>query len=90
MNEPLTQGDMRQYLYSLRERLPMWTVYDHPTDYPDVYVARLWLSLPEPVALPMTLACPELDPLREELANLGLTSLHRQPGDDPAILETWI
>lgn len=88
--EPLTPADLATYLYSLRERLPMWTVYDHPLDHPDVYVARLSLTLPEPVHLPMALACPELEPIREQLASLGLTRLHRFPNDDPVILETWI
>lgn len=87
---PLTVSDMQTYLYSLRERLPMWVVYDHPSDRPDVYVARLWLSLPQPLALPMTLASKNLDALRDELAALGLAHLDRNPGDDPAIMEVWL
>lgn len=79
-----------QVLYEARERLPMFTVYDHPRDFPHAYVARLWLTLPEAQPTELMLAHPELDVLRDELAHLGLTQLNRSPGDDPAILETWI
>ena len=27
--------------------ISMWVVYDHPKDYPDSYVARLWEAYPD-------------------------------------------
>ena len=34
-------------------RLSMWTVYDHPSDFPDLFIARRWEvgeGLKEPLA----------------------------------------
>lgn len=79
-----------QLLWEHRDRLPMFTVYDRPSDQPDVYVARLWLTLPKAEATNLILRHPELEAIRDELRGLGLTQLMRQAGDDPKIVETWI
>lgn len=79
-----------QLLWEHRERLPMFTVYDHPRDQPDVYVARLWFTLPKAEATNLILRHPELEVIRDELRGLGLVHLMRQEADDPAILETWL
>lgn len=63
-------------------------VYDHPTDYPDHYVARLWDALTN-VGTASVLTAPTLDELRLRLPP-ELDLLPRQPGDDPCIVETWI
>jgi hypothetical protein len=70
-----------------RTDLPIWVVYDHPTDFPNNFVARLWLG--ERVTVAMMIG-PNLDRLRAELERMGLVRLDRQPGDDPKILETWL
>jgi hypothetical protein len=83
-------GHVRQWLYELRDRLPMFVIYDHPSDRPDFYVARLWLSLPEPAASGYVIMDPDLERLQESMASMGLTKLMPQEGDDPVILETWL
>jgi hypothetical protein len=75
----------------------MWTVYDHPLDNPQNYVARLWLCGPEgPRATQHVLADPDLDALREQVRasaarlGVGVVRIARTPDDDPVILETWL
>ena len=70
-----------------RDGLLIWTVYDHPTDYPDAYIARLYKGeLPTATVM----ACEALPPLRRWLAAQGLTCLARADTDDPAIVECWL
>lgn len=78
-----------QLLWEHRERLPMFTVFAHPSDHPDAYVARLALTRPELQITNLILRHPDLDVLRDELAGLGLTQLSRSPEDPPNIVETW-
>jgi hypothetical protein len=86
----LNIADTRFYLSTLRARLPMFTITDHPSDWPDFYVARLHLSLPEPSAMPMAIMDPDLDRLRETMIALSGACLSRDPTDDPVIVESWI
>ena len=69
----------------MREELDIWTVYDHPRDYPDHYVARLWRgeTPTETVLRASTLA--EL----HAMLPAGLARLSRMEDDDPVIVETW-
>jgi hypothetical protein len=67
--------------------LPIWTIYDHPTDFPDSFVARKFVFGRPTDAI---LTAPTLDELRRKLADIGLVALTRSPGDDPKIVETWI
>jgi hypothetical protein len=74
-----------------KEALHLWTVYDHPRDYPDSYVARLMLIGRRGV-IQRTNAMYTADSL-DELRSLlppGLTCLPRHEEDDPVILEVWI
>jgi hypothetical protein len=82
--------DTRHYLWTLQGRLPQFVVYDHPSDWPDFYVARLWLALPEPTPLPLVLMDRDLDRLQTTMDALGMVKLMPSEGDDPVILETWI
>lgn len=72
--------------------LAMWTVYDHPLDYPDKFVARRFdfdASGPKPSA--SIIVAPDLETLRDILEfELHLVKLMRSPGDDPKIVETWL
>ena len=71
--------------------LPLWTVYDHPTDYPDAYVARQWIVGVAGVQhTERMMAHHDIEPIRTALANMGLTRLERNPEDDPVIMETWV
>jgi hypothetical protein len=71
-----------------------YTVYDHPKDFPDHFVARQWQiipGIPEPVANPkFEMLASNLDDLRDQLAAMGLTPLTRSETDDPVILEVRI
>jgi hypothetical protein len=72
--------------------LAMWTVYKHPRDYPDKFVARRFDvdgDGPKPSA--SIIIAPDLDQLRDILErDLHLVCLSRNEGDDPVIVETWL
>lgn len=73
--------------------LQMWTVYDHPTDYPHDFVARRWDvgggGGGEPVKTDIVMTAKFLDDLRDMLPP-GLYCLPRLDDDDPKIVETWL
>lgn len=77
----------------MSEPLSMWTVYDHPTDYPEGYLARRFEVTAEG-ATPMLdcIAGPSLDAVRQHLIHhAGMSAaLARSPDDHPNVLETWI
>ena len=67
--------------------LEIWTVYDHPSDFPDKFVARLFLNDQPTTAV---LVADDLKTIRGQLRNKGFTRLMRAEEDDPVIVETWI
>jgi len=75
-----------------RAVLSMWTVYDHPSDYPNNYVARRFdIEARRVVPTSSVIITPDLGTLRDMLAfELHLTCLARDENDDPKIIETWI
>ena len=72
--------------------LSLWTVYDHPLDYPDKFVARRFdVDKDGSKPTPSLLVSSDLDALREVLQfEMHLTCMVRDPSDDPKILETWL
>ena len=70
----------------------VWVIYDHPKDFPDVFVARPQFVMEDHSVVPCKVAWanPDLDVIRNALAAIGLTCLTRSPGDDPKIVETWL
>jgi hypothetical protein len=70
--------------------LSIWSVYDHPSDFPNLFVARRWLITPLPVATKDIIVAANLNELRLMLERAGLVQLMRSPQDDPKIVETWI
>jgi hypothetical protein len=73
------------------DALSMWTIYDHPKDFPNHYVARLYqVDKQGPRASATVVAAETLEALRRPLRNIGLTRLPRDPSDDPVIIETWV
>jgi len=76
----------------MTEKLAIWTVYEHPADYPDKFVARRFdvdASGARPSA--SILVAPDLETLRDILAfELHLVKLMRSPEDQPHIVETWL
>ena len=67
--------------------IEMWTVYDHPSDYPDKYVARRFEGESPTKTLIMG---DDIEALRGFMVSMGLTCLTRREGDDPCIMETWL
>lgn len=65
----------------------LWTIYDHPIDFPDKFVARRFEN-----SLPTSeiIITPSLDELRDRFEENGLVCVQRHPHDDPKIIEVWI
>lgn len=72
-----------------KEQLSIWTVYERPSDHPQSFVARRWLTTPQPAPTDEVLLAGSLDSLRKKLPG-GLHRMPRQSGDDPVIVETWV
>lgn len=72
--------------------LSIWTVYDHPKDYPDNYVARLFITDKEGfVPTDSIIITDSLETLRTILlTQMNLTRISRYNEDDPKIVEVWI
>jgi hypothetical protein len=67
----------------------VWTIYQAPKDFPDGFVTRPWTITgrgPEPGMAQLSMT---LEQARQNVPQ-GLYRMDRQPGDDPAVLETWI
>lgn len=67
---------------------PMWTIYDHPRDYPQHFVVRVFYGLEKEAKADTfdTLA----DARRFVRQQGGSFNLHRQEEDDPVIAESWV
>jgi hypothetical protein len=71
--------------------LAIWTVYDHPSDYPDDYIAfRDEITSAGSRRTGEVIRSTDLKHLRTALADYGLTRLPRDLLDDPVIVETWL
>lgn len=70
--------------------LSQWVVYEHPRDYPDLYVVRRWeigqrmLYATDDVAFANS-----LEDIRKAIPP-GLYCLPRFAEDDPCIVEVWL
>lgn len=69
------------------ETLNIWVVYDHPTDYPDHFVARRF-ELDR--ATQDVLMSGNVNSIRRYLQEQGLTCIPRSNSDDPKIVECWL
>lgn len=71
-------------------KLPLIVVYDHPSDYPDAYVARVWeaeRNLPTNALIKKD----TLQEIREDIRSAGfMICISRAPEDHPTIVESWI
>ena len=67
--------------------IPIITVYDHPKDYPDKFVARVW-----DVNRPTNLAAvaDTYEELLQAIPVHQMTRMEPSEKDDPVIRETWI
>lgn len=69
----------------------MWTIYDHPKDYPIGFIARMWMMVDgRQLWTDRTLTSPHLEEVRFRLRSKGLSPVARDPRDDPKIVETWL
>ena len=70
----------------------VWVIYDHPKDFPDVFVARPQFAMQDGSVVPCPLAFmhEDIDVIRNALAGIGLTCMARDPNDDAKIVETWL
>ena len=67
-------------------RIPLICIYDHPTDYPDKFIARLWdCSAPTNIIA----TADTLEELRAKIPDC-MVKLDRHPQADPCIVEVWI
>jgi hypothetical protein len=73
-----------------RDRLPMFAIYDSPSDFPGQFVARLFWTLPECVATNFTIRAKDIEALQDIMESCGLVKLMRSEGDEPQIVESWI
>jgi hypothetical protein len=72
--------------------MSMWTIYDHPRDYPAGFVVREWFILrgqTQPVPAASGIGVDTLEEARACVPR-GLMRLPRAPHDDPAVAETWV
>jgi len=70
--------------------LSVWTVFDHPTDYPDVFIARKWVLVSGvAVATHEAVTGPTLQSVRDQIP-AGLHRFPRSPEDDVYIVESWL
>ena len=70
----------------MTEETTLWTIYKHPLDYPDKFIARKFvLDKPTPeIRIGNT-----LEEVRELLPR-GLTRFERNPNDESTIVEIWM
>ena len=72
-----------------RGALTLWTIYDHPRDYPEGFVARMHeigaTSRPTDVTIEGS-----LDMIRRTFHDAGLLRFGGHKRDDPTIVESWV
>ena len=64
----------------------IYCIYDHPLDFQNKYVARLWNG---PIPTNTVLEADSLQDIRAKIPE-GLTLIPRMPADDPVIVECWV
>lgn len=71
--------------------LVMWTVYDHPRDFPHSFVARkLVVGRDGAIDTSQVIVCRQVVLIREWMQRRGFWCMPRQAADDPVILEVWL
>jgi hypothetical protein len=80
--------------WAARDRglLSIWTVYDHPKDCPDGFIARRFEAgggNPDAVAT-ADVVTGDLASIRESMVLCGLCRMSRAPSDNPKIVETLL
>jgi hypothetical protein len=71
--------------------LDIWTLYDHPADFPDCFVMRRFAVGPGYArATDQVFRCENIERLRELARRMGLHCIPHSPNDDPNIVESWL
>lgn len=71
--------------------LLLFVVTDHPKDFPDKFVVRMFNVMSgECAATSYYETYDTIQQVREKMSMHGLIRLPRHPEDDPVIVETWI
>jgi hypothetical protein len=70
--------------------LSMWTVYDHPRDFPHSYVARRFEVGQDGAHPTEDFIQGDLAIIRKSFSQCGLVCLTRDESDEPQIMETWL
>lgn len=74
-----------------REALSLWTIYNHPADFPHSYVARRFETANgRSVVTEDIVQCNDLSTLRKSFEMCGMARLPRDVSDEPSIIETWL
>jgi hypothetical protein len=74
----------------MADHLEIWTIYQHPSDYPDQYVARKTIaSADKHVMTNDMFTADSLDEIRALLPP-ALMRIPRYASDDPVIVECWL
>jgi hypothetical protein len=71
--------------------LPMWVLYDHPTDIPDRFVLRLWDALTN-TATPIVFLSDTLEGIEKQINAVPgrFFMMERMEGDDPKIIGVFL
>lgn len=71
--------------------LAIWTVYDHPSDFPKHVIARkFYVGMDRLYASNELVKASTLGEVRVDMRRRGLYCMQRHPSDDAKIVETWI
>lgn len=73
-----------------RNVLALWTVYSHPSDFPNDYVARRCEVNRNGIQQTGDVMLGELSIIRASFLQAGLTCLRRNEDDEPHIVESWL
>lgn len=71
------------------EPMTMFTVYDHPSDYPIGFVLRRWIITDGQALAADARFAPTLEDVRE-FVPAGFARVPRNPNDDATVVESWI
>lgn len=71
--------------------LQMHVIYDHPIDFPEHFVVRVWVIPPLGGEMPSRgyVLASTIEEARAAIP-AGLFCMPRLPDDDPAIVEVWL
>ncbi len=89
-NKKLSDKEFREFIRNslpvIEGELAIWTIYEHPKDYPNKFIARKFIRDKPTSDIKVGETLVEV----RGLLPIGLTRMDRNIEDDPVIVETWI